>query len=257
MEILVTGHKGFIGTEVYAKLKADGYNVTGMDIGDRLPDTKFDYIIHLGARTLIRKSKELPYEYFEDNVGLTMRMLEVARKRGSAIVYATSGSVSEATNPYSLGKKQSAEWIELYQKLYNIRRYTLKFYNVYGPTCRKGAVYLFCNAVLKSLPVTVYGDGSHIRDFIHVKDIVKVIERIVDGKVAEGVHEIGTGKGTSVMELIKNIEKKTGKKLQITHADYVLSEADALFAKSPLLDTTIDLDSGIDEVLAALKKRQD
>ena len=69
MEILVTGHKGFIGTEVYAKLKADGYNVTGMDIGDPLPDTTFDYIIHLGARTLIRKSKELPYEYFEDNVG--------------------------------------------------------------------------------------------------------------------------------------------------------------------------------------------
>ena len=69
MKILVTGHKGFIGSEVYSLLSDMGHDVTGYDIGYKFPDEKFDYIAHFAARTLIRLSKEKPYEYFLDDQG--------------------------------------------------------------------------------------------------------------------------------------------------------------------------------------------
>ena len=256
MHILVTGHKGFIGSIVYSNLRGKYGEVDGIDAGDPIPDRKYDYIIHLGARTLIRLSKDKPYEYFQDNLDLSMRILELARKHGSIVVYPTSGSESEATNPYSLAKKQVVEWIELYHNLYGLRRHVLKFYNIYGPTSRKGAVYLFCNAALSGEPVTVYGDGNHVRDFIHVNDVSRCIDLILEGKVQEGHHEIGTGKGTSVKELIGIVEKSTGVKLEVVHREYILPEADALFAKNPLLRDTITLEDGVKEVLGELKKER-
>lgn len=254
MKILVTGHKGFIGTQIYSDLVARGYDVKGIDQGDEIPEESFDYIVHMGARTLIRMSREKPYEYFEDNLGLSMRVLEFARKHGSTIVFPTSGSVSEATNPYSLSKKQTVEWIELYHNLYGVKRYVLKFYNIYGATSRKGAVYLFCNAALKNQAATVYGDGSHVRDFINVRDVVRGIEMIIAGKVPEGYHEMGSGKGTSVNELLAIVEKESGRRIQLKHEEYVLPEADSLVAENPLITDPITLEEGVREILETLGK---
>lgn len=253
MKILLTGHKGFIGTVIYKEFKRKGYDIDGIDAGDTIPDKHYDFILHMGARTLIRLSKEKPFEYFEDNVVLSLKILELARKYGSTIVFPTSGSVSEATNPYSLSKKQIVEWIELYHNLYGVKRHVLKFYNIYGPTSRKGAVFLFSNASLKNEPVTVYGDGTHVRDFIHVNDVVRGLEDIVTGKVHEGYHEMGTGKGTSVNELIGIVEEISGKKMEIKHEEYILPEGERLVAKEPLLKDTIPIEKGVEEVLEALK----
>lgn len=254
MKILLTGSKGFIGTAILKEFTRKGYDITGMDAGDAIPDEKFDFILHMGARTLIRLSKEKPFEYFHDNVVLSLRVLELARKYGSTVVFPTSGSVSEATNPYSLSKKHIVEWIELYHNLYGVKRHVLKFYNIYGPTSRKGAVFLFSNAALRNDPVTVYGDGSHIRDFIHVKDVVRGLEDIVNGRIEEGYHEMGTGTGTSVNELIQIVEKLTGKTLQVKHEEYVLPEAERLVAGNPMVKNTLPLEKGVLEVLETLKK---
>lgn len=68
MKILFTGHKGFIVTEIYQTLRNSGYDVDGIDFGDKVPDTKYDIILHFGARTLIRNSIKAPYEYFHDGL---------------------------------------------------------------------------------------------------------------------------------------------------------------------------------------------
>ncbi len=253
MKILVTGSRGFIGTQIYSHLKSAGYDVYGIDLGDEFIDRNYNIIIHMGARTLIRMSKEKPYEYFEDNMVFSMKMLEYCRKTGGVFVFPTSGSVMEATNPYSLSKKQTVEWIELYHSLYGVRRHVLKFYNIYGPTSRKGAVYLFAKAAIEGSEAVVYGDGSHIRDFIHVRDVVRAIEMIVSGKVPEGYHEIGTGTGTSVADLISMVEKATGRKIKIRHEDYLLPEAEKLVANDPLIKDPVPLERGIMEVIENLR----
>ena len=256
MRILLTGHKGFIGSRIYETLKNEGYEIEGVDVGDKIPDAKFDIILHFGARTLIRNSIRAPYEYFQDGLALTVKFLERARNDNALFVFPTSGSIAEATNPYSLSKKNGSEWLKLYEDLYNLRTITLKLFNIYGETSRKGAVYLFTKAALYNEIIPVYGGGNQVRDFVHVDDLVKCIVRIVKGEIKQGKYEIGTGIGTSINSLIKQIEDITGKKVIREEKDFLLKEAPSLFAKEPLPVDPLPLREGIKRVMDSLLKEQ-
>lgn len=248
MKILVTGHKGFVGSHLYSVLSNEGLEPVGFDLDDQLIDQKYDYIFHFAARGLIRKSIEKPYEYFLDDLGLTLRFLEMARKKGSTIIFPTSGSVAEPTNPYSLSKKQSVEWIKLYGKLYGLNYYILKFYNIYGEGSKKGAVYLFTKAALDGKRAIIYGNGDHVRDFFNVKDVVRGCMKIIKKEIQPGEYEFGSGIGTSVEELVSIVEKVTGVTLKKEYEDYVLPEADRLVSSMPVLSDYLPLDDGIKQV---------
>ena len=109
MKILVTGHKGFIGGHIYNYLKSNNYDVYGYDLGDELQDIKYDYIIHMAARGLIRLSTKYPHDYYKDGLDLTLKFLELSRKYNSKFIFPSSGSIKNPTNPYSLAKKNSVE----------------------------------------------------------------------------------------------------------------------------------------------------
>lgn len=252
MEILLTGYKGFIGTQIYKYLKESGYSVDGIDLGDDIPDKKYDVILHFGARTLIRNSIKAPYEYFQDGLALTVKFLEKARNDKALFVFPTSGSIDEPTNPYSLSKKNGVEWINLYKNLYSANSIILKLFNIYGETARKGAVYLFSKAALEGTEIPVYGGGNQIRDFIHVDDLVKCIIRIIEGDVGPGEYEIGTGIGTSINALIKKVETITGRKVKRIEQDFLLKEAPSLYSRNPLPINPLKLDDGIRKVIFSL-----
>lgn len=252
MNVLVTGHKGFIGSEVYSLLSERGHNVTGFDLGDELQQKKYDYIAHFAARTLIRLSKEKPYEYFLDNMGLTMRIIELSRTQNSKLIFPTSGSIAKPTNPYSLSKKQAIEWIDLYRDLYGLDSYVLKLFNIYGETSRKGAVYLFCKSAATGEAATIYGNGDHKRDYTHVSDIAKFVLRIVEGEVRTGSYELGTGVGTSVNQLLKLVEGISGKKITTKHENYILDEAEELYAKEPALTDYVKIQDGVKRVYRSI-----
>lgn len=253
MNILITGYRGFIGSHIYNDLKSRNYNVYGYDLGDILEDIKYDVIIHMAARGLIRESKKHPYEYFIDDLKLTVKFLELARRDKSIFIFPSSGSISEATNPYSLSKKHSEGWIELYNKLYDMQYYILKFFNIYGPGSRKGAVYLFTKAAVNNEIATLYGDGSHRRDYVYIDDVVNLVNDIINNKIPAGKYEVGTGTSTSVHELIKKIEKITNNEIKINTSNYVVPEADSLYAMHPVLKEYKDLDYGIVKVLEFIK----
>lgn len=254
-KILLTGHKGFIGRHIFELLTQNGYNVDGVDIGDPIKNERYNYIVHFGARTLIRNSLEKPYEYFSDNLDLTMRMLEKARKDSSTIIFPTSGSVEEPTNPYSLSKKNAVEWIQLYQKIYGVKAVILKLYNIYGEDSGKGALYLFCKAAAENSDVIIFGNGEHRRDYAHVSDVAKLIHRIVSGQLKEGTYEVGTGIGTSVKQLLSLVENVSGKKLNISYRKYIVDEAEELYAKHSILKDPIKIEDGVRMVYNALIRK--
>jgi nucleoside-diphosphate-sugar epimerase len=257
MKVLLTGHKGFIGSRIYETLKERGYDIDGIDIGDPIPAVKYDIILHFGARTLIRNSINAPYEYFNDGLALTLKFLEKARLEDAIFVFPTSGSVAEATNPYSLSKKNGVEWISLYERLYNTRSVILKLFNIYGETSRKGAVYLFTNAALNETPIPVYGGGNQVRDFVHVDDLVKCIARIIDGEIKPGEYEVGTGVGTSINSLIQMVEKITGRRVIREEKEFLLREAPSLVAAKPLPINPMNLQEGIRRVMERLMGMED
>ena len=254
-KILLTGHKGFIGRHILDLLTKKGYTVDGVDLGDPIKNERYDFIIHFGARTLIRNSLEKPYEYFLDDLDLTLRMLEKARKDGSTIIFPTSGSVEEPTNPYSLAKKNSVEWIQLYEKLYGVKSVILKLYNIYGEDSGKGALFLFCKAAAENPEIVIFGSGEHVRDYTHVSDVARLIYRIVSGQLKEGIYEVGTGIGTSVNQLLSLVEKVSGKKLKVTYKNYVVQEAEELYAKHSVLENPIKIEEGVKMVYDTLVRQ--
>jgi nucleoside-diphosphate-sugar epimerase len=255
MNILVTGSRGFIGTEVMRTLKEEGFSPDGIDLGDELQkDKNYDFILHFGARTLIRNSFDKPYEYFEDGLSLTMKYLELARKQNAVFLFPSSGSTAEPTNPYSLTKKQGVEWINLYRKLYNTRSIVFKFFNIYGTSARKGAVYLFSKAAINHEKAIIYGDGTHVRDYINVEDLAKTVVRVVRGEIKEGDYEIGTGIGTSVKEVVELVQKITGEKLNYKQEEYIMDEADNLIAKNSIVINPMKLSDGIEKIVENLRK---
>ena len=161
--------------------------------------------------------------------------------------------MAEPSYPYSLAKKQCTEWVKLYSSIFGVPSYTLKLFNVYGESSRKGAVYLFSNAALHDGNITLYGDGSHVRDFIHVSDLVRFVRLIVKGEIEPGTYECGTGAGTTVKQLIRVVEQVTGITLKIEHNPFVVEEAEQLHADRPNLPEMITLEEGVKRVVTALR----
>jgi UDP-glucose 4-epimerase len=91
----------------------------------------------------------------------------------------------------------------------------LRYSNVYGsrqnPNSESGVISIFINQILNNKPLTIYGDGKNTRDFIYIKDVVKANILSLN---KEGIFNIGTGKETSINELVEIFEKITNKKVK-------------------------------------------
>lgn len=253
MRVLVTGHKGFIGSNFVSRLAGTEHEVVGFDIGDTFPEGRYDVIVHLAARGLIRKSKGLPYAYFKDDMDLTLQFLEKSRVDGSRFVFPSSGATALPTNPYSLSKKQAVEWINLYRHLYDLKAYDLKFFNIYGHGSRKGGVYLFAKMALEGGPVELLGDGEDIRDFVYVEDVVNFLADVVEEKIKPGSYEVGTGIGTTIQALAEKIISVVGGEIQIVKSPDVIETARRLVASNPVLKNPITLEEGIRRVIAFIR----
>ena len=97
MKILVTGHKGFIGSNLYLYLKHLGYDVDGIDfpddIGDFKTDKIYDVVIHLAAFAALRDSLKNPDKFWENNVEKTKRIFSYCRDNDIRLLYASSAGV--------------------------------------------------------------------------------------------------------------------------------------------------------------------
>jgi len=215
-------------------LKNTNFQLIEADIRDRAAMDKavgdgIEIIVHLAAKAGVRPSIEQPILYADVNVNGTMVLLEAARKHkvkkfifgSSSSVYGNNKKVpfSEDDNvdlpisPYAATKKAGELICHTYHHLYEISVLCLRFFTVYGPRQRPDlAIHKFTRLIEEGKPIPVYGDGSMMRDFTYIDDII-------DGTVAamqrcEGykIYNIGNANPISVNDLVTKIEKALGKK---------------------------------------------
>ena len=109
MKILVTGHKGFIGSYVFNHLKTIGHQVSGIDFPDDIVDFEggdYDVIIHLAAFAALRDSFENPDRFWENNVVKSKPIFEFCKKKDVRLLYASSAGAHDWwNNPYAITKK--------------------------------------------------------------------------------------------------------------------------------------------------------
>ena len=208
--VLVTGGAGFIGRRVVRALLAEGHEVTVADlrafpdpevrsvVGDlcdpdgpaRAVRPGTDAIIHLAAFTYVVASVADPVSTYRLNTDATARLLEMAREHevGTflfASTNAVTGNVGGATiteqtvlrplTPYGATKAAAEMLLSSYANCYGMACASLRFSNVYGPgmTEKDSFVPRLMRAARDGEGVQVRGDGSMIRDLVHVDDAVQ------------------------------------------------------------------------------------
>lgn len=262
----------------YAAGKIEGREVSGavyheVDVRDTeaLKDIfkDSDVVFHLAALPRVQDSIDHPIETSSVNVDGTLSVLEAARIAGvgkvvlssSAAVYGdqTTMPLSEdmaATpkSPYGLHKYIGEKMCVLWSDLYQLPTTSLRYFNVYGPGFDPNGPYAlvvgrFIDLRLQNKPLTITGDGSNTRDYVHVKDVVLANLLAADSsKPTVGkVYNIGSGIETSVNELAIMIGGPT--EHHDPRVEPRCSVADVLKAKTELgWEAKIDLDSGLQEL---------
>jgi nucleoside-diphosphate-sugar epimerase len=216
----------FMGGRVAGRL-FEGVPVHEVDIRDtaRLTElvTGADTIFHLAALPRVQDSIDHPIETHDVNVNGTLSVLEAARQGGvrrvllasSAATYGDQETVPlheelDATpkSPYGLHKYIGEQMLALWSELYGLETVSLRFFNVYGPRFDPDGPYAlvvgrFLKLHKEGKPLTITGDGTNTRDYVHVHDIVDGLIRAAECvKVGKGeVINLGSGIETSVNDL--------------------------------------------------------
>jgi nucleoside-diphosphate-sugar epimerase len=164
MKVLITGHKGFIGSSVYHDWEITNKgNITGIDRPDDIEDFdggEYDLVIHLAAYANIRDSIEDPDNYYTNNVVKTRKLFDWCRETDTRLLYASSSAVDGAywENPYAMTK-----WIN--EQMAPPNSVGMRFTTVYGPGSRPNMMYRMLQ------DKTAKYVTNHKRDWIHVVDV--------------------------------------------------------------------------------------
>jgi len=203
-------------------------------------------IVHLAARAGVRPSIVQPLLYADVNINGTMALLEAAKKHkvgkfifgSSSSVYGNNKKVpfSEDDNvdfpisPYAATKKAGELICYTYHYLYGICVTCLRFFTVYGPRQRPDlAIHKFASLIEQGKPIPIYGDGSMMRDFTYIDDIidgtVAAINHLANHARPErsrgesqatshefNIYNLGNASPISVSDLAARIEKSLGKR---------------------------------------------
>ena len=199
MNILLTGSEGFIGQHIQSFLK-DKYNLicldkkTGNDLLNCSLDYDVDLVIHLAGLSGVRDSLDKPVDYWLNNVVASFRVFDKF-KNGPKILYASSSTAKEPwRNPYAMSK-YSMEQIAPHNAL------GMRFTTVYGPGARG---QMFIPKLLRD--DVSYINVDHIRDFIHIDDLVSAIGCLIVNKIEKRkVIDVGTGISHKLIDITSHL----------------------------------------------------
>jgi nucleoside-diphosphate-sugar epimerase len=219
-----------------------------------------DYVVHLAARTSVPKSVKDPIETNRVNIDGTLNVMVAARDaKVRRVVFAASSSAygetptlpkvetmqPEPISPYGVTKFVGELYLQVFGRVYGLENASVRYFNVFGPrqdptSQYSGVLSRFMLAILKNESPVVYGDGEQSRDFTYIDNVVDETLRActapgVSGRVFNG----GTGARITLNQVLKMLEKISGKKIQAQYdpprtGDIKDSQADISLARKLL-----------------------
>lgn len=302
MKIVVTGGSGFLGTHMIRALEIAGHEIKNIDIkpsrdtnvetviADILDTHRMkeeirgaDCVFHFAGLIEAGESVKDPQKFVDVNISGTVSILEAMRENNVKIIlFSSSAAVygepqkipikeNDATlpiNPYGMTKLAMEGLISSYVQAHKFTGVALRYFNLYGPEehhePESHALPRFIKQMYEGQEVTVYGDGQHQRDYIHIRDIVdahmKALEYAVKNQEQYHYFNLSTEKPSTVLDIAHSV-KTTLQRLgiqteaQVTHlaerpGDPLVLYASAQKAHELLgWKAQVSLDEGIKETV--------
>jgi UDP-glucose 4-epimerase len=198
-----------------------------------------ELVFHLAAQADVRVSVARPAFDATVNIVGSLNVLEGARQAEcERVVFAASGGTlygepaaedlpvreshpHQPLSPYGVAKKSVIDYLVAYRELHALEFCALALGNVYGPRQdphgEAGVAAIFAERLLTATPVTVFGDGEQTRDFVYVDDVVDAFVRAAT-RGGGLVCNVGTGRETSVNELLTTMAEQAGVDAAPVHA---------------------------------------
>jgi UDP-glucuronate 4-epimerase len=238
-----------------------------------------EWIIHLAARAGVRPSLEQPFLYEQVNIRGTLNLLELARSfQIRRFIFASSSSVYGATSripfseeeanpypisPYGVTKLAGEKLSYCYSRLYGFPVVCLRFFTVYGPRQRPDlAIHKFASLMSQGEEISLFGDGSSLRDYTYIEDILDGIVASLELTSGFEIFNLGNSHPVSLVEMVRLLEDQLGTKARVhyleeqpgdmrfTHAD--LTKAKRLLGYSP----RVPFETGISQFVKWFKQTQ-
>jgi len=231
LKVLITGSAGFIGSRLWDRLEAEGHEVYGLDdlsrktskrrgdkneiIGDVCEISNidvlaqpFDFLIHLAGQVSVVSGEADPEKDFRTNALGTFRAIQWAKYWNAGVIFSSTnkvfGSLEGVSTPipdnqpvkpetnYGVSKASGAFYVSDYEKGWVFHQSC-----IYGPTQLgeedQGWVGWLSNSVRQGKPITCFGDGSQVRDLLHVEDLVALYSHVLAGRLIPGSYVVGGG----------------------------------------------------------------
>ena len=249
LKVLITGVTGYIGSHLAKVLYEAGHHIVGLDqewkkhndvsrychrilikdVTKHVCDEDYDVIVHLAGLIQVEESVAYPTRYYSTNLGGTVNMLRQNVNGEPHFIFASTAGAFDAQSPYARSKLAAEDVIKEKSKNYTIFR----FFNVAGSDGIHRQVGRASHLIRiaaetaagKRDYMSIYGedydtpDGSCVRDYIHVVDLVNAIrDTIKHGPFNTPYECIGSGKGYSVKEVIKAMKDVTNQDFTVKMA---------------------------------------
>src|SRR6267378_3083110 len=224
-----------------------------------------DAILHLAGQVAVTTSLVDPVTDFDVNAGGTLNMLEATRKHNpeAPFVFASTNKVYgkldknnvacketqpiDFHSPYGCSKGAADQYVRDYARCFQMNTVVLRQSCIYGAhqygSEDQGWVAHFVHSILKDRPLTVYGDGTQVRDLLDARDLSALYALAIDkiGITRGEIYNVGGGPENqrNLLEVIDQIGELTGRKPQFSHADW--REGDQKFYVSDISKAKDDL----------------
>lgn len=258
MRVLVTGASGYLGQVVVAALQNAGHQpVSGsrsghrvsanvdarhVDLQDRESLTaalaEVDAVCHLAALTRVRESWDAPSKYFEINTAGTIALLAaMAEAEVRRIVFASTGAIygspdeqpmseqlpANPPHPYAASKYAAELAIEWQARTGSMSAAVLRLFGIAGgddPDPTRIVPRAVAVAAGEVGELRVNGDGTAVRDLLHVEDAAEAVVSALEAGPSVGksqVYNIGSGIGSSVLDVVAAVERVSGRAVPVVH----------------------------------------
>lgn len=246
LRVLVTGNRGFIGTNLIKKLKykiqiittdqSDKGRINILERNQLNTVENIDVIIHLASKTSIPNSEINPYDTYHTNIMGTLNILDFARQNNITKVINLSTFVYgkphyfpidekhpiNPHSPYTKSKVIAEKLCEYYAEDYGMDIVTLRPFYIYGPSMNKAS---FIPSIIKRINEkgkVFLSNRNTKRDFLHVDDFIDLIEKILSNFPAGyTIYNVGFGKSNSLEEVLELIKKILKIEVDIEYSDLI------------------------------------